>query len=318
MELLLNDLSLHKQFDDLHTFREAIQRVMLLRHLANGLGCQIYSHRGILNRFVTPSTSLYHVLQELQIEQRRSILQWLTKHGPFWDEIDQHSPDLLMCIDDEFVTETAVGEAAYCKLVGIERPLVSFSPSTWENCPLTVKVDPDSESETDVTVNNYWQPPELEAALIEAEPPVTSWAKLEAKSRTVFQRLDFSADCYNSLKGYPFAPGVADRMLVLLGVLDQLMGAVDSLGRRNTEGHRLYQDHFTGDKAWFSDSSDSEKRRFRKELTFPNPRGTGEQLFCTWHGKVRNHPPYRIHFAWPEGPGSLLSVVYIGVKLTLL
>lgn len=315
MDLLLNDLSLHKQFDDIYTFRESIKRVMSLRNLANRLGCRIYSNKRILSRFVTPSTTLHQELQKLDPDERRSVLRWLNKRGPFWDELDQHSPNLLMWTDGEIVTETAVGEAAHGNLVGIDRALVSFIPSNWEYCPLTVKIDPDSESETDVTVSNYWQNPDLEAALRDAEPPLASWAQLAARSRAVYQRLVFFADCYNPLEGQPFAYGAAKRIFVLLGILDHMMGAVDEMGRRTAEGNRMYQKFFTGDNAWFSDSSDSEKQKFSKELTFPSPLETGESLFCTWHGKV-NNPKMRIHFSWPVPPGEPIFVAYIGLKIT--
>ena len=315
MDLLLNDLSLHGQFPDITTFREAIHRVMLLRSLANRFGRQLYSHRNILNCLVGPTTSLYQALQKLSRDEKRSVLQWLNRQGPFWEDIVQHSPNLYMGFEDEIVTGTAVGEAAYCILAGFERALVSFNPSNWQFSPLNVRIDPDSETETIVMVHNYWQVAELEAALRATEPPISSWAELEARSRASLQRLAFFADCYSHLDGQPFAPGAANRILVLLRVLDHLMGSVDSSGRRSDEGNRIYQDHFMGDKAWFSDSSDSEKARFEKELTFPNPNVAGEHLFCTWHGKV-NEPPLRIHFAWPERPGDPLYVVYIGLKIT--
>ena len=315
MDLLLNDLSLHGQFPDITTFREAIHRVMLLRSLANRFGRQLYSHRNILNCLVGPTTSLYQALQKLSRDEKRSVLQWLNRQGPFWEDIVQHSPNLYMGFEDEIVTGTAVGEAAYCILAGFERALVSFNPSNWQFSPLNVRIDPGSESETKVRVYNYWQVSELEAALKVTEPPITSWTQLEARSRSAFQRLSFFAGCYNSLEGQPFAPGAADRILVLLGVLDQLMGAMDASGRRTAGGHRLYQDHFMGDKAWFSDSSDSEKQQFRRDLTFLNPHGAGETLFCTWHGKVKT-PPIRIHFAWPERTDNPLCVVYIGPKIT--
>ena len=314
MELLLNDLSLHGQFPDLTAFRKAIQLVMSLRSVASGFGHQLHSHRNILNGRVNPTMSLHEALQALSKDEKRSILQWLTRKGPFWEDMAQHSPDLWMACEDEIVTETAVGEAAYCMAVGISRGLVSFSPSKWQSSPLRVKIF--SDTVADVTIPNYWRIPELEAVLQEAKPPIATWGQLESETRASFRRLAFSADCYSYLDGRPFAPGAADRILSLLGVLDQLMGLVDASGQLTEEGHRLYQNHFAGDRAWFSDSSDSEKHRFEKELTFPNPRGTGNPLFCTWHGKV-NTPPYRIHFAWPERPGDPLYVVYIGWKITL-
>lgn len=315
MDLLLNDLSLHGQFRDLTTFREAISRVMSLRSLARSFGQQLYSHRNVLTRLAQPHMSLHEALQELPKDEKRSILSWLTRQGPFWEDFVEHSPNLYMSYDDVIATETALGEAAYCNLLGYARALVSISPSSWECSPLKVKIDPDTETETDVAVSNYWLFPELETALREAEAPVTTWSQLEGRARATFQHLSFLDNCYNSLDGQPFSPGAANRVLAVLGVLDQLMGAVDGSGQRTAEGHRLYQDHFTGNKAWFSDSSETEKHKFRKELTFPAPRGTGGVLFCSWHGKVRT-PPIRIHFAWPENSNAPLFVAYVGLKIT--
>ena len=313
MELLLNDLSLHEQFPDVITFRAAIHRVMSLRQLAGSFGRELHSHHNIVNSKITPTSSLHDALQSFPQNEKRSILQWLTRLGPFWEDAAEHGPDQWMDCEDEIVTDTAVGEAAYCQFVGISRGLVSFIPSRWELSPVNVRVMSDIVHE--VSVRNYWQAPELEAALREAEPPISSWAHLEAASRTTFRRLTFSADSFRYLDGQPFVPGAAARILIRLGVLDQLMGSVDASGQRTAHGNQLYQNHFTGDRAWFSDSSDSEKREFERELTFPNPQPTGRSLFCTWHGKI-NHPPFRIHFAWPESPGAPLYVVYVGLKIT--
>lgn len=313
MELLLNDLSLHGQFPDIPAFRTAIHEVMLLRQVASSYGRELHSHRNIPNSQISATASLYDALQTFPQNEKRSLLQWLTRLGPFWEDTAEHGPDQWMDCGDEVVTETAVGEAAYCQSIGVSRGLVSFAPSRWEYAPVSVRIV--SQIATDVNVPNYWRTPQLETALREAAPPVTSWAQLESVTRSTFHRLTFSGDCFSYLNGQPFAPGPAARILVRLGVLDQLMGSVDGSGQRTARGHWLYQSHFTGDKAWFSDSSDSEKREFARQLTFPNPHPAGGSLFCTWHGKV-NHPPFRIHFAWPEEPGAPLYVVYVGLKIT--
>ena len=96
MDLLLNDLSLHGQFPDGTSFREAIQLVMKLRSLASIFGRQLHAHRNILNGFVNPTTSLHQALQRLPRDEKRSIMQWLTRQGPFWEDLAQHSPDLWM------------------------------------------------------------------------------------------------------------------------------------------------------------------------------------------------------------------------------
>lgn len=94
--------------------------------------------------------------------------------------------------------------------------------------------------------------------------------------------------------------------------LKQCVGDDDGL---NAEGLEIQQNHFVGDKAWFTDSSDGEKREFKNELTFPHPERPGETLFCTWHGKVKT-PQMRVHFAYPLKRNEPLYVVYIGPKIT--
>lgn len=311
MDLLLNDLSLHGQFLDPITFKEAVIRIMSLRRTAIRSGFQLHSPKDILNRRVTPSKSLNQALQRLPIDQKRSILQWLTKRGPFWEDLARHDFDLYMDYRGQIVTETAVGEAAYCLDIGLNRALVSFAPSNWQLSPVYVRVV--SDIITEVAVPNYWETLELEAALQEARPPLDSWEQMERQSRREFQRLIFFADCFSNLSGQPFQPGVADRILARLRILNDLVGSVDAGGQRTPEGHRIYQEHFTGDSAWFSDSSETEKRQFERELTFTGP--DGNHFFCTWHGKLYN-PPYRIHFAWPVSYRVPLYVAYIGLKLT--
>ena len=92
-------------------------------------------------------------------------------------------------------------------------------------------------------------------------------------------------------------------------------GCFDEHGQRTPEGDRIYQDYFTGDKAWFTDSSESEKHNFKSSLTFLDPENKKEHIFCPWHGKI-NTPKMRIHFSWPISHDKPLHMVYIGHKLT--
>ena len=313
MELLLNELSIHEQFYDAKSFQEAVNRVMSMRNLARSFGREVYSSRHIGERLVSSNETLPQVLAKLPKDQVRSISRWFSKHGPFLEDVAKQDSDLYMEFRDEPVTDTAVGEAAYCETLGISRGLISFVPSDWSFSPICVRVL--STVETEVLVTNYLEIAELCRALQEAEEPISSWEGMESVSRRAFQSLIFSDECFSFLAGQPFAPSAAEQILRRLKVLDRYVGAVDSAGRRTSEGHQIYQDYFTGNSAWFSNSSKSEMHRFSKELTFPHPQKKGKFLSCTWHGKV-NRPKIRIHFALPEYPGAPLFVVYIGLKIT--
>ena len=131
----------------------------------------------------------------------------------------------------------------------------------------------------------------------------------------MFPDLTFAPSTFEPILPYPFGKAVANRILERLNVLNQLKNCFDMQGNRTTDGHALYQKHFTGARAWFSDSSETEKTEFRQELTFRHPLSTGEYLFCTWHGKVSTGV-YRIHFSWPVTADTPLCVVYVGPKIT--
>ena len=317
MEFLFNELSVHGQFTDLSAFRTAVGRVMDIRAVMQRFGRDLYCHRNVVNSQVTPDVTMPRAVQALDRNSRGALLAWLTRHGPFWEDVREHGgEDYLDCWKYEggIVTDTAVGEAAYGCLHGRDRGLVSMSPSAWLFSPVPV----DRHDEDDVRrvgVRNYWEVDVLEAALEELRPPPGSWRDLEATARARCPGLVLAPASFAPLAGHPFNPGVADRILLRLIVLHELANCFDQHGERTPEGHRLYREHFTGDKAWFSDSSDREKRDFRNELTFPNPAEPGASLFCGWHGKVKT-PQFRIHFSWPVRANEPLYVVYVGPKIT--
>ncbi len=250
-------------------------------------------------------------LRLLAIDDRRLVMTWVSK-GPFWETERRHGGDDYLECGGDLVTDTAVGEAAYRILNDLDEcGLVSFSPSKWCESPINVtwKLGEDARCLC-VEITNWTDPETMEAELV--SEPITLWHELRSVAPTRFPNLRFSDDCFNPLcEGVPFARSSADRILKLLRILDRYSQSFDSRGKRTPEGDRLYQNHFVGDSAWFSDSSDREKRKFRQQLTFSHPI-TGKPLFCPWHGKIPHHV-LRLHFSWPEMP---IHVVYVGPKIT--
>ena len=173
-------------------------------------------------------------------------------------------------------------------------------------------------------LDNFWTQEELENKLQSVEGPLDSWARLEAAAGERCTNLTFSDDCFAPLEPCPFSLGAAERFLFLLTTLDRLKTCFDDDGKRTPEGHEIYRNFFTGKKgnggrgAMFSDSSDDEKNKFRKEMTFPcpdRPEDPDKAIFCTWHGKVQT-PQLRVHFSSPIKADQPLYVVYAGPKIT--
>ena len=315
MDLLVNDLSLHGQFADLEAFRDLISRVMRIRAVAGRHGRTLYCHRGLVNGQVTNEHRMAAAVKALSREERSALMSWLSQQGPFWDDDRQHDREDWYEYAGDIVTDTAVGEAAHCLLNGIDRGLVSLKPSNFLGDPVPVDQVLGDASRVRVEVPNYCEPATLEAYFVKAPSALTSWAALRTLASSRFPHLIFAENAFEPLRGQPFKQAVAERILVLLKVLHQLKQSFDADGSRSAAGHEIYQQHFTGDKAWFSDSSDTEKKHFEDDLRFPHPDNHGKNLFCAWHGKVKS-PQFRVHFSWPVKAISPVYVVYIGPKIT--
>lgn len=288
---------------------------MGIRTIAARFGRSVYCHRNVANARVTNELTMPQALGAFTLNETRALMSWLTRQGPFWEDVRIHDSDQYLHRDEEIVTDTAVGEAAYCTLNGLDKRLVSFTPSGWEDSPIAVKWVPEDGIAKQIDIENYVEANGLERVLANAPDPINSWRRLEEIAIARFSNLHFADFAFDSLKGYPFAEGAAQRISVLLNTLNRLKACFDEHGNRTPEGHEIYQDQFTGDKARFSDSSDTEKRIYQDTLTFPHPEKDGDFLFCPMHGKEKSNQ-LRVHFSSPITLAEPLYVVYIGPKLT--
>lgn len=284
-----------------------------MRNVARQYSYDVHCHRNTVNKQINSSTSVYAAIQTFSRDEKRATLQWLTQHGPFWEDMAAHDPNHWLECDGELVTETAVGEVAYCTSTGIDQRLVSLTPSNWEQTPIAVTML--NGSPTVVQVHNYWALSELESALSEEEPPVGTWVQLESVSISRYQRLRFSADAFAPLRGMPFSPTAASYIMSRLHTLNEVMRYRNESGSFTPGAKPIFDLHLGRGSDYFSDSSTEEKRLFGSRLTFPHPDNPGESLHCPWHAKIR---PLliRLHFLWPVPPGENLYVVYVGRKLT--
>ena len=317
MEFFANEMSIHRQFHDLPTFEDALGRLMGIRGVARRFGRDVYCHREFVAKEPVPGIPMLQAVQRLAVDKRRALLSWLTRGGPFWDDLRRHGPNEWLECSGELVTDTAVGEAGYRALHGSDCALISAVPSDWDYSPVEVSWNREEEGLDDrtATIENWRDLVALEARLQDAAPPIRSWKDLEDVAKARFRSLTIVDRCFEPLAGVSFARSAADRFLVLLEILNRLAKAFDARGVPTSESTAIYRDYFAGENALFSDSSPSEKRRFRDRLAFPHPDRPGESLSCTWHGKVYRMT-LRLHFSWPIRADEPVYVVYAGPKLT--
>lgn len=315
MQVLLNELSLHGQFSSVCDFHNAVKAVMSVRDRMKQYGRELYCCRSLTEARVAHNFTFQQAIQQLALNERRVVMAWLTQYGPFWEDERQHEAgDYYLEHQNQIVTDKAIGEAAYQCVNGGDYHTLSFDPSSWRFSPIPV-VWHREHGIIDIDVINHWNINSLQTVLQNASAPIQSWQQLASDMPIRCPNLTFSDDGFNTLYHYPFVHSAAQRIVELLVTLDKFKTCFDAQGQRTAEGHRLYQDHFAGKKAWFTDSSDKEKDEFETELTFDHPENISKSLFCTWHGKVKT-PQIRIHFSWPIRADEPLYVPYIGPKIT--
>ncbi|MGO8670676.1 MAG: hypothetical protein ACLQVD_04840 [Capsulimonadaceae bacterium] len=316
MDVLINDLSVAGQFADISEFRDATRRVMQMRIVARRFGYDLRCHRNLVNAQVTRDLLLKQAIQTFPVDERRNFMQWVTQIGPFWEDDRSHTSDDYMEYNSgAVVTDRAIGEAAYACFHGVESAVVSFTPSDWEFSPVPVRWFRDSDIVHEIDVANFWSTSCLEETLSASPQQLASWDETGKVCRARFPNLTFAGDAFDPLQGHPFVRGAADGIVSRLNVLNKLCSCFDDEGQMTATGHQIVEQYFSGAKAWFSPSSDSEIRDFANELSFRHPTIAGEYLICHWHGKVKT-PQLRIHFSWPVRSNSQTYVVYVGPKIT--
>lgn len=313
----VNEHSLHGQLTEAQ-FAQFLTVILECRYALRLHGAALRCRSSLVNRPVVGSATLGEFLQRLPAgdNRKRLCLSWLTTDGPFLeDELLHHIGCEYHC-GGELVTDGILAELAHRQLHGISTPAaaISASPSVMESDPLGITFD-DGTSKADVPVRNFVQPEGLRSWLSNLEQPCGSWQNLEQRARRKCLDIHIADRAFAPLERQPFNLGAAGRLLDQLDVLQRLKVSFDESGAFTPEGQRLRQLHFTGDKAWFTDSSDSEKRDFKDDMTFPHPERRDEKLLCTWHGKVKT-PQLRIHFSFPIAKDAPLYVVYVGPKIT--
>jgi hypothetical protein len=315
MELLFNELSIHGQFEDVQTFSTAIEKLMEIRIVAKKYNRELYCHRNCQNAVVIKKIPLNKAIQQLDRNKVRAVMGWLGQTGPYWEDGRLHSDNEYYECQQKIVTDTAIGECAFLLFSNREAQLVSMVKSDWGNSPLKVDWHTDNLEPKSIELTNHLSEFTLEAQLQLANPPLQSWDQLEQMCSMRFENLHFSKETFKPLQGRPFVAVAAKSFMDLLDVLSRFKASHQSGERRTSEGNELYQEFFTGEFAWFTDSSDTEKEEFKKKMTFPHPEKLGEEIFAPFHGKVKT-PQMRVHFSWPVSADKPIYILYIGDKIT--
>jgi len=313
MEWHINDLSLSGQFANSEAFRMALTPILQLRAKRNVLRSRFFCSRTLVTRPVTvDALNLQQAVMAVRDKNYiKLVLTWMSGAGPFWDDDRVVVPDDLFYFEDEDVTDQGLGEAARRVLLGAQACAYSFTgPSVrFERSPLVVECLSDAQE-----VLNFWDAQAVEAEVGMVRPE--SWTNLLDLAAQRLPNIILAPEIAKQLRPSPFNSRQAENILELLGILDQIASETLPDHSLSAAGMDLIRKFFHGANAPFTDESDSNKRDFAKDLSFPDPASGRRILFCSWHGKI-SLGFFRLHFEWPRPQGQRqIKVAYIGPKIT--
>lgn len=319
MHVYFNELAVHGQFEIPFQFEQLIQELLMLRREAQQRKAEFFCSSNLQNRPISSKATFQKAVTGLSNRDHRAlILRWITEYR--WENHpDRHSPEEFYFYNGELITDHSIAEAAYQTSNGKQACLFSFQSDRYNDAILNVeRVDGEEQTliETMNAISYLGTKEVLDRWCEEARNlPLNSWHDLIQWGQANCLNLHFADYILESLGKRPFSIPIAEQSRTLLSILDEIASAFDENGKRTARGHQLHNEHFEGRRARFSPESQTNQRLFQKELTFPHPESSGEQIFCDWHGKI-SVDYFRIHFSWPPQHGKKLYVVYIGPKIT--
>ena len=318
MNFYVNDLSLNGQFPDSKSFKSALVPLLKLRHNEPKFRENLYCSRLLYNRKVTRTQNLRDTVRDTQDKLFiGQVMSWFAKSGPFWDDHRQSVEDDYFEYEKYDVTDQGLGEAARNKIVRIKACVFSFQGGSieFDKTPLLVKQGLPEETIREINIENNWTIEQL-IDIVRKSKTYKTWTDIKQEIDRQFTGLIVSDNVIEHLSSMPFSKKVGFNVLERLAVLNDLVIESIGDGELSSNGTKILTDHFVGEKAWFSDESETNKNNFKKELTFPDPEDRQKRLFCPWHGKIKT-PQIRIHFEWPRPKKQVkIKVVYIGPKIT--
>jgi len=318
MEWHINDLSLVGNFSSSEIFIQAVSNLMKVRLKNPLLKENLYCSRSLHLCEVIPNTTFSQAVYGTNDKEfKQLVLEWVTKSGPFWDDSRQANQDDYFEYGTYDVTDQGLGEAARRRLASIDARTFSFESflMDFKKEKLAVQHGLTEQPIGFVEIYNFWDLNQI-LEILEHEKIYSCWQDVYDEIMHRFEGLILLNGLMDELMPFPFNNQVAKRILELLNILDSMCTESDESGKLSQHGLDIHENHFVGTKAWFTDESNTNKDKFRTEMTFPDPVNVEDKIFCPWHGKIKN-PQIRIHFQWPRPEGQKeIKVVYIGPKIT--
>lgn len=141
MEVLINELSLHKQFDSLQMFaNDSLPEFIRIYSFLINVGKIPSKNYGFYSQKITPSESFHDFLNNKEMSRlsddirRYKVIMERFVNEPFWEAQQLHDSNTIYLFKEQIVTGTALAESYERNSL-----LISFFPSKFEDEGLNIE-----------------------------------------------------------------------------------------------------------------------------------------------------------------------------------
>lgn len=307
---IFNDLSLNHYYNDFGLFKQDVREFIQFYNLVS----QKYSHNIYVFRNEFYSISVCNNLFRDAIndtryfsrEQKRQLLVVLDKGQPYLPEESAIPQGMAFSYNNKAVPNTGFAESAYLQYMDESAPLYSISGSEFQSNILKVCIFQNSSLLKEQDVMNYFSMVKLEQWAKDLQKPLMSWKDVFDYIAMRFNWLELTEDAKKSLKKETLDRIICDSIIQRLDIINRMSNA-----QSEDEYKELDNKYWYGDRALFSDESESRKNELKDKFTFLI---NGKKTFCSYHGKI-SHKSFRIYISSKPKPQEKIYIAYIGKHL---
>lgn len=314
MSFIANDLSVYNCFDKYDDFMKELIGLVKILNSNSVLKDNFYITNSFSTLKIDESHYIYKLLCKSEYRNLAPLLRnWLDR-SVHWNDFRAHNDDDYFEYNGQNVTDQGLGECSRRLLMNKRTISFSFGDKFCSDI-LSVKQGLPEEPLGNIDVNNIWVIDKIKSTFKDLRGNPKSWSDVLAYVKQDYPTLNFSNKLLEQISIQPFNLGIYDRFLDLCGALDEIVISRGSDGTFTPHTNELIEKYFHGDKAWFSDESDADKRGFKDDLKFYPP-DIDEKKTYTYHGKIKIEQ-IRVYIDWPLKPEQTsIDIVYFGPKIT--
>jgi hypothetical protein len=307
---IFNDLSLQKNYTDISVLKKDLKELADFYDAGKKFGHTIYLHRDTIKQVSVLKTPFHAALMDTRFfthQQRAKIFIMLDKSSPVLPDDTTIPSGLVFYYEGQTIPTTGLAECAYQVYMGESISTYSLSASFFLKNILVVSIKQNDASLGDLSIENYFSLSDFNQRLQSLRGPMKSWEDFFYFAESRYKWVECTTEARIPLRRHAFEQVLADRIICRMDALEQMAGA-----QSEEIFLELEKNYCHGDRAWFTDESNTRKQELKNQLTFMV---NGVQTLCPYHGKI-SYRTFRIHFTPRPKRGKKIYIAYIGYKIT--